>query len=82
MSTSGPPLNLMGREERQQLLELAKAKRRAREAGGGLPASPGAAAGRVVLDPDDAVARAEEGEPVILVRFETSPDDFHGMAVA
>ena len=48
----------------------------------GLPASPGAAFGRVVLDPDDAVARAEEGEPVILVRLETSPDDFHGMAVA
>lgn len=48
----------------------------------GLPASPGAAAGRVVLDPDDAVARAAEGEKVILVRLETSPDDFHGMAVA
>ena len=48
----------------------------------GLPASPGAASGRVVLDPDDAVARAEEGEQVILVRLETSPDDFHGMVVA
>jgi pyruvate,orthophosphate dikinase len=34
------------------------------------------------LDPDDAVARTEEGEKVILVRHETSPDDFHGMAVA
>ncbi len=41
MSTVGPPLNSMSREERQQLLELAKAKRRAREAGGSLPASPG-----------------------------------------
>ena len=48
----------------------------------GLPASPGAASGRVVLDPDDAVARQEEGEQVILVRLETSPDDFHGMAIA
>ncbi len=47
----------------------------------GLPASPGAASGRVVLDPDDAVLLAEK-EPVILVRLETSPDDFHGMAVA
>lgn len=48
----------------------------------GLPASPGAASGHVVLDPDDAVARVAEDEPVILVRLETSPDDFHGMAAA
>jgi pyruvate,orthophosphate dikinase len=48
----------------------------------GLPASPGAAAGRVVLTPDDAVTRAAEGDPVILVRLETSPDDFHGMVAA
>ena len=48
----------------------------------GLPASPGAASGRVVLDPDEAVARVEENEQVILVRLETSPDDFHGMAAA
>ncbi len=48
----------------------------------GLPASPGAAAGIVVLDPDDAEEYAAEGQPVILVRRETSPDDFHGMAVA
>ncbi len=48
----------------------------------GLPASPGAAAGRVVFDPDDAVRLAEEGEPVVLVRQETSPDDFSGMAVS
>ncbi len=48
----------------------------------GLPASPGAAAGRVVFNPDDAVARAEEGASVILVRLETSPDDFHGMVAA
>src|SRR5690606_3094013 len=48
----------------------------------GLPASPGAAAGRVVFDPDEAVELAEQGEDVVLVRLETSPDDFHGMAAA
>ncbi|HEX6306717.1 MAG TPA: pyruvate, phosphate dikinase [Longimicrobiales bacterium] len=48
----------------------------------GLPASPGAASGRVVFDPDRAVSWAAEGEPVILVREETSPDDFHGMVAA
>ncbi|KAA3660869.1 MAG: pyruvate, phosphate dikinase [Chloroflexi bacterium] len=48
----------------------------------GLPASPGAAAGRVVLEPDDAVECAANGDPVILVRQETSPDDFHGMVAA
>lgn len=48
----------------------------------GLPASPGAAVGRVVLDADSAVRRAQSGEPVILVRRETSPDDFHGMVAA
>jgi pyruvate, orthophosphate dikinase len=48
----------------------------------GLPASPGAAAGRVVFNPEDAVARAEAGETVLLVREETSPDDFSGMAVS
>ena len=48
----------------------------------GLPASPGAASGKVVLTPDDAVSYSEKGDPVILVRHETSPDDFHGMAAA
>jgi pyruvate, orthophosphate dikinase len=48
----------------------------------GLPASPGAASGRVELDPDDAAETAATGEPVILVRQETSPDDFHGMVAA
>jgi pyruvate,orthophosphate dikinase len=50
--------------------------------GRGLPASPGAAVGRVILDADKAEATARSGEPVILVRPETSPDDFHGMSVA
>jgi pyruvate,orthophosphate dikinase len=48
----------------------------------GLNASPGAAVGRAVFDADTAVEWAARGEPVILVRIETSPDDFHGMAVA
>ena len=48
----------------------------------GLPASPGAASGHVVFTADDAVTRAESGEPVVLVRRETVPDDIHGMWVA
>jgi pyruvate,orthophosphate dikinase len=48
----------------------------------GLNASPGAAVGRAVFSADDAVAWVNRGEKVILVRIETSPDDFHGMAVA
>jgi pyruvate,orthophosphate dikinase len=48
----------------------------------GLNASPGAAVGRAVFNADDAVAWVERGEKVVLVRVETSPDDFHGMAVA
>lgn len=48
----------------------------------GLPASPGAAVGRIVFNADDAEKWAKEGEKVILVRIETSPDDIHGMNVA
>jgi pyruvate,orthophosphate dikinase len=48
----------------------------------GLNASPGAAVGRAVFDADTAVEWADRGEKVILVRIETSPDDFHGMAVS
>ena len=48
----------------------------------GLNASPGAAVGRAVFSADTAVEWVEKGEKVILVRIETSPDDFHGMAVA
>ncbi|PYV27015.1 MAG: pyruvate, phosphate dikinase [Acidobacteria bacterium] len=47
----------------------------------GLPASPGAAVGRVVFTADDAVAQGKS-QPVILVRAETVPDDIHGMEVA
>ncbi|MEP7345327.1 MAG: pyruvate, phosphate dikinase [Gemmatimonadaceae bacterium] len=48
----------------------------------GLPASPGAASGMVVFDPDVAEHRAAKGEAVILVREETTPEDFHGMVAA
>jgi len=48
----------------------------------GLNASPGAAVGKAVFDADTAVEWAGRGERVVLVRIETSPDDFHGMAVA
>jgi pyruvate,orthophosphate dikinase len=48
----------------------------------GLNASPGAAVGRAVFNADVAVAWVARGEKVVLVRVETSPDDFHGMAVA
>ncbi len=48
----------------------------------GLPASPGAASGKAVFDADRAQILAQAGEDVILVRHETKPDDFHGMATA
>ena len=48
----------------------------------GLPASPGAASGRIVLDADTAELWANRGEKVILVRVETSPEDIHGMHAA
>jgi pyruvate,orthophosphate dikinase len=48
----------------------------------GLPASPGAASGVAVFDPDVAVSRANAGEDVILVREETTPEDFHGLVAA
>ncbi|WP_433565252.1 pyruvate, phosphate dikinase [Nocardia sp. CA-151230] len=48
----------------------------------GESACPGLASGVVVIDPDEAEARAEAGEDVILVRPTTSPDDLHGMIAA
>lgn len=48
----------------------------------GLPASPGAASGRVYFNADDAVEASERGEKVILVRLETSPEDIEGMIKA
>jgi len=48
----------------------------------GLAASPGAAVGKVVFSADDAVTAVENGEKVVLVRMETSPEDIHGMKAA
>ena len=48
----------------------------------GLPASPGAASGKVVFTADEAEKLASNGEDVILVRSETSPEDIHGMHAA
>ncbi len=48
----------------------------------GLPASPGAAVGALSFDADDAAERGGAGEQVILVRYETTPDDIHGVMKA
>ena len=60
----------------------AKALKAATPMGKGLGASPGAACGKVVFTADDAVAWAEKGEKVVLVRLETSPEDIMGMKAA
>jgi pyruvate,orthophosphate dikinase len=57
-------------------------KKKATKLGKGLPASPGAATGKVVFHADDAVEWAAKGEKVILVRIETSPEDIGGMNAA
>ena len=48
----------------------------------GLPASPGAAVGKIVFNADEAEKLKEKGEKIILVRIETSPEDIHGMNAA
>ena len=48
----------------------------------GLPASPGAASGKIVFNADDAEKASNDGEKVILTRIETSPEDIHGMHAA
>ncbi|MGA8857480.1 MAG: pyruvate, phosphate dikinase, partial [Candidatus Bathyarchaeia archaeon] len=48
----------------------------------GLPASPGAATGKVIFDTDEAHSLGSSGEDVILVREETTPEDIHGMVAA
>jgi pyruvate,orthophosphate dikinase len=58
--------------------EVAKAKAIAT----GLPAGPGAASGQIYLNADRAVAAADKGQPVLLVRLETSPEDLRGMIAA
>jgi pyruvate,orthophosphate dikinase len=59
-----------------------KVRKAAKAIAKGLNASPGAAVGKAVFNADTAVEWVEKGEKVVLVRVETSPDDFHGMAVA
>ena len=60
----------------------AKALKAATPMGKGLGASPGAACGKIVFNAEDAVAWAEKGEKVVLVRLETSPEDITGMKAA
>ena len=60
----------------------AKALKAASPLGTALPASPGAACGKVVFTAEDAVKEGEKGEKVILVRLETSPEDIEGMHYA
>jgi pyruvate,orthophosphate dikinase len=78
----------VGRIEPAQVDQLLRAqfdpaaRKDAKHIAKGLNASPGAAVGRAVFDADDAVEWVGRGEKVVLVRVETSPDDFHGMAVA
>ena len=82
------PAEAVGRIEPAQVDQLLRATfdpealKTAKRIVKGLNASPGAAVGRAVFDADTAVEWVGRGEKVILVRIETSPDDFHGMAVA
>jgi len=59
-----------------------KAEAQQRVMAKGLPAGPGGATGRIVLTADDAESWAKQGEAVVLVRNETSPEDVHGMHAA
>jgi pyruvate,orthophosphate dikinase len=59
-----------------------KAEKNAAQIARGLPASPGAATGKIVFNAHDAVTWAEKGEKVILTRIETSPEDIAGMNAA
>ena len=63
------------------IFDLAEVKK-AKAVASGLPAGPGAASGKVYLNADRAVAAAEKGEKVLLVRNETSPEDLRGMIAA
>ncbi|MCL4517504.1 MAG: pyruvate, phosphate dikinase [Firmicutes bacterium] len=66
----------------QLLHPMIDPKAKLQKIGKGLPASPGAAVGRVVFNADEAERWAERGEKVILVRTETSPEDIGGMDAA
>src|SRR3954462_11618172 len=80
-----PPVMRNPADQLEQLLapvfdtaELVKAKAIA----SGLPAGPGAASGQIYLNADRAVAAADKGQKVLLVRIETSPEDLRGMIAA
>jgi pyruvate,orthophosphate dikinase len=64
------------------LAEKEQAVAEGRRLASGLNAGPGAASGRIAFHAEDAEAKARLGEPVILVRIETSPEDIRGMAAA
>jgi pyruvate,orthophosphate dikinase len=86
------PEEAVARVEPEQLVQLlapifpqkekAAAVREGRLMGKGLPAGPGAACGHIALTAETAVAMAAKGEPVVLVREETSPEDIAGMHAA
>ena len=71
-----------GRQVRQLLLPRLDSPASPRPRRNGVQASPGAATGDVVFSADEAERRGRAGESVILVRDETTPDDFHGMVAA
>src|ERR1039457_523387 len=66
---------------RAPIFDVAEAKK-AKAIASGLPAGPGAASGKIYLNADRAVAAAEKGDKVLLVRNETSPEDLRGMIAA
>ncbi len=80
------PMEAVLRVEPQQLDQLLHpifdAKNTFKVIAKGLPASPGAAVGRIAFTSEEAVKVAEKKEKVILVRLETCPDDIHGMEVS
>src|SRR5207248_5440478 len=66
----------------QLLHPMLDAKAEFEVAAKGLNASPGAASGKIVFDADTAEEKGKAGEAVILVRWETTPDDIHGLIQA
>ena len=76
-------VNRVAPEQLDQLLHpVIDGSLRATPIATGLPASPGAASGIAVFDPDVAEHRTHQGQRVILVRDETTPEDFHGIVAA
>jgi len=81
--TEGRAVNMVEPEQLNQLLHpQVDIKQAGNPIAKGMPASPGAGSGKIVLTPDDAVKLNHKGEKVILVRNETLADDVHGIAVS